>query len=425
MKFNIITLGCKVNTYESEAIKEMFIKENYLYVEDLKEADIVIVNTCSVTNIADNKSKKIIRKARRENEQCILVVCGCSSQNKQSDYESMPIDILLGNRKKSEIVSLVKEYQKKQERYKYFTNERDLDFESMNVLKFTSQTRAFIKIQDGCNNFCSYCIIPYVRGDIRSKNFDSILKEAKCLADNGHQEIVLTGIHTGSYNFDGKDLVDLIYELENIDNIKRIRLSSIEITELNEKFMTLLKTSKKLCNHLHIPLQSGSDNILKRMNRKYNKAYFQDKIEKIRNIRNDISITTDVIVGHPYETEEDYKECFLFCENMNFSKIHVFPYSIRSGTASANMPNQVPENIKKERAKKLIELSNKLETKYYNSFVGKKVLILTEEKIDKKTIGHTSNYLKVLVEENINPNTFYDVKIYTIKNNIAIGKIVK
>lgn len=425
MKFNIITLGCKVNSYESEAMKELLLKENYNCVNEVVEADIVIVNTCSVTNMADSKSRKTIRRIRRENPNCILIVCGCSTQNNQKVYADMDIDILLGNRQKSQIVTLLNNYLKNKEKYKYFTDERNLSFEEFNVLKFTSQTRAFIKIQDGCNNFCSYCIIPYVRGDIRSKDFESVIKEANCLADNGHKEIVLTGIHTGSYNNSGKDLVDLINELSKIDKIKRIRISSIEITELNDKFMNLLSVNKKVCNHLHIPLQSGSDNVLKRMNRKYDKEYFRNIIEQIRSIRPNISITTDVIVGHPYETEEDFSECIAFCEEINFSKIHVFPYSIRNGTVAANMPNQVSENDKKERAKKLIMLSNNLENAYYNQFLNTEVVVLTEEENNNMTNGHTDNYLNVFVDEKLNKNELYKVKICETKNNIAIGKRIK
>lgn len=422
MKFNIITLGCKVNAYESEAMKELLLKDSYLYCEDFKTADIVIVNTCSVTNMADTKSKKIIRRVKRENPGCILVVCGCSSQNKQDEYAFFDIDILLGNKKKSEIVNLLQEYLKTNEKYQYFINDRNLDFESMNVLKFTSQTRAFIKIQDGCNNFCSYCIIPYVRGSIRSKDFESIITEATNLVNNGHQELVLTGIHTGSFNSNGKDLVDLIKELAKINGLDRIRVSSIEITELNDKFMELLKTCPKLCNHLHIPLQSGSENILKRMNRKYNKEYFKNKIDLIRSIREDISITTDVIVGHPYESEADFKECYEFCKEINFSKIHVFPFSIRTGTAAANMPNQVDEKTKKDRAKTLIALSDELEKNYYDKFLNHEVSVLTEEYINGYTIGHTSNYLKVLINEELESNKLIKVKISDIKDNVAIGK---
>ena len=427
MKFNIITLGCKVNSYESEAMKELLLKSGYSYIDDITDADIVIVNTCSVTNMADSKSRKIIRRVRRENKAAILVVCGCSSQNNQDQYKEFGIDILLGNRKKSEIVELLNEYIKTNNKYCYITKNRNLSFESMNVEKFTSQTRAFIKVQDGCNNFCSYCIIPYVRGDIRSKNFDSVIKEAKVLVENGHYELVLTGIHTGSYNDNGKDLVDLIKELAKIENLKRIRISSIEITELNDKFLELLKSCPKVCDHLHIPLQSGSEEVLKRMNRKYNEEYFKNKIEDIRKIRPNISITTDVIVGHPYEKEEDFDECYEFCKEIKFSKIHVFPFSVRNGTAAASMPNQVNELDKRNRLKKLLDLSLELEKTYYNKYLNETVDVLVEEVDFAEYIstGHTENYLMVKVNEKLNSNEFYEVKILEIKDNIAIGKIEK
>ena len=244
MKFNIITLGCKVNTYESEYMLERLLSSGYIYSET--NPDIIIINTCSVTNMADAKSRKLVRKAIREHQNAIIVVCGCSSQNNQEAYKELGADILIGNKKKSEIVTLIENYLKEHKKYTYFTNNRNLEFEDMKVDKFTTHTRAFIKIQDGCNNFCSYCIIPYTRGTIRSKDFKKVIKEAKTLVQNGHKEIVLTGIHTGSYNSNGNDLSDLLIELEKIDNLKRIRISSIEITELDEKFLKVLKNSSKI-----------------------------------------------------------------------------------------------------------------------------------------------------------------------------------
>lgn len=421
MKFNIITLGCKVNTYESEYMLESLKHSGYIFSEE--NPDIIIINTCSVTNMADTKSKKIIRRARRENEKAIIIVCGCSSQNNQELYQDLGIDILLGNKNKSKIVSIIEKYLKDREPYCYFTNDRNLEFENMAVEKFTTHTRAFIKIQDGCNNFCSYCIIPYTRGNIRSKDFDKVIHEAEILAKNGHKEIVLTGIHTGSYNSNGLELSDLLIELCKIPALERIRISSIEITELDSKFLEVLKKNPKICNHLHIPLQSGSDNILKKMNRKYDKDYFRNKIKEIRTIRPDISITTDAIVGHPYETEEDFKEYIDFCEEINFSKIHVFPYSLRSGTAASRMP-QVDEKTKKLRAKKLLELSNSLESAYINKFKEAIVEVLTEEYINGYIIGHTSNYLKVLIKGDYCLNTIYHCQITNIKDNIAFGEIV-
>ena len=282
MKFNIITFGCKVNQYESNMMKENMLSSNFFYTEDLSDANIIIVNTCSVTNVADKKCLKMIRRLKREYSNAILVVAGCSSQNKQSVYESLDIDILIGNRDKSIIDKLIKEYIETEKKYVKFYNDRNLDFEDMYISDY-NHTRAFIKIEDGCDNFCSYCIIPYVRGSVRSKDFDKVIKEAKELAKHGHKEIVLTGIHTGHYQNNGYDLTDLINELSKIDDIKRIRISSIEVTELNEKFLDMLKNNDKVCDHLHIPLQAGSDEILKRMNRKYDLAYYEEKIKKILN----------------------------------------------------------------------------------------------------------------------------------------------
>ncbi len=421
MKFSIITLGCKVNTYESEAMKELLLASNYIYEEKYIDSDIVIVNTCSVTNMADNKSKKIIRRIKRENEKAILVVCGCSVQNNKEAYEELNVDILLGNKDKSKIVELLREYQDTHNKYIKIYKERNLEFESMNVKKFTSQTRAFLKIQDGCNNFCSYCIIPYVRGSIRSKDFNECLKEAKILVNNGHKEIVLTGIHTGSYNSNGKNLTDLIHELSLIEELKQIRISSIEITELDDKFMNELKNNPKICNHIHIPLQAGSNYILKKMNRKYDLEYFKNKIELIRNIRPDISITTDVIVGHPYEDETLFEETYEFCKSINFAKIHVFPYSVRTGTVASKMPYQVDERDKKIRAGKLIELSDKLEEEYYKKYIGKLVNVLVEEVYENYSVGHTSNYLKVKTFNKLEKGKFYEVYIEGYKGRELIN----
>ena len=400
MNFNIITFGCKVNQYESNMMKESMLHHNFSYEEDSSKCDILIVNTCSVTNVADKKCLKMIRHLKREYPTSVLVVVGCSSQNKQSLYESLDIDILLGNKDKSHIADLIEEYLKTHKRYKKFYNDRNLEFENMMISSF-NHVRAFIKIEDGCDNFCSYCIIPYVRGSVRCKSFSKVLEEAKNLADNNHAEIVLTGIHIGRYNADGHDLADLINELSKIDSIKRIRISSIEITELGDKFMDCLKNNPKVCDHLHIPLQSGSNTMLKKMNRKYDLDYFAKKISEIRKIRPSISITTDIIVGHPYETDENFKECLDFAKHMKFSKIHVFPYSLRDGTASANMLNQVPENIKKDRVKKLIDLSNDLEKEYYEKFRGKKLDVLIEACDNGISFGHTSNYLYVSIAENL------------------------
>lgn len=400
MKFNIVTFGCKVNQYESNMMKEKMLSSNFFYEENIRDANIIIVNTCSVTNVADKKCLKMIRRIKREYPNALLVVAGCSSQNNQNVYEALDVDILLGNKDKSKIAELIKEYLDTEKKYVKFYNERDLEFEDM-LIKDYNHVRAFIKIEDGCDNFCSYCIIPFVRGSVRSKDFDTVIKEAKLLTEHGHKEIVLTGIHTGHYMSNNHDLTDLINELSKIDDLLRIRISSIEITELNDKFLEMLKNNNKVCNHLHIPLQAGSDEILKRMNRKYDLAYYEDKINKIRSIRPDISITTDIIVGFPYETDELFNETLEFSKKMNFSKIHVFPYSIRVGTAAASMPNQVNETTKKVRVKKLMALSEKQEKEYYEKFKGKELDILVEECDNNVSIGHTSNYLMVTLNENL------------------------
>lgn len=400
MKFNIVTFGCKVNQYESNMMKEKMLSSNFFYEENMSDANIIIVNTCSVTNVADKKCLKMIRRIKREYPNALLVVAGCSSQNNQNVYEALDVDILLGNKDKSKIAELIKEYLDTEKKYVKFYNERDLEFEDMLINDY-NHVRAFVKIEDGCDNFCSYCIIPFVRGSVRSKDFDTVIKEAKLLTEHGHKEIVLTGIHTGHYMSNNHDLTDLINELSKIDDLLRIRISSIEITELNDKFLEMLKINKKVCNHLHIPLQAGSDEILKRMNRKYDLAYYEEKINKIRGIRPDISITTDIIVGFPYETDELFSETLEFSKKMNFSKIHVFPYSIRVGTAAASMPNQVDEVTKKVRVKKLMALSEKQEKEYYEKFKGKELDILVEECDNNVSIGHTSNYLMVTLNENL------------------------
>lgn len=410
MTFNIITLGCKVNAYESEIMKELLL--NAGYKEEKEHPEVVIINTCSVTNMADSKSRKMVRRYKRENPNTILVVCGCSTQNKKEEYEQMDIDILLGNKDKSKIVTLINNFKNNHEKYIKFYDDRDLDFEDMTVKEFTSHARAFVKIQDGCNNFCSYCVIPYVRGNIRSKDFSKALEEIKTLVKNNHKEIVLTGIHTGSYGAGlNYDLSDLLHEMNKIEGLERIRISSIEVTELNEKFLNELKENKKICNHMHIPLQAGSDEILKKMNRKYDLKYFFEKINKIREIRPDISITTDVIVGHPYETEELFLKTIETCKKIKFAKIHVFPYSKRDGTASSRMPNQVSDVDKKIRSHKLIEISNELEKEYAKKFIGKKLDVLIEENYGEKSIGHTSNYLRLEIPKILEINQIYDILV--------------
>ena len=408
MKFNIITLGCKVNSYESNFMKEALVKNGFSFCNLNEKCDILILNTCTVTDTSDKKSLKEVRRLKRENPNAILVVCGCSVQNDKTKYDNLGINILMGNINKSNIVSIIEKYLDDKTPVEYVAKTRDLPFENMEV-DISDHTRAYIKIEDGCDNFCSYCIIPFVRGKKRSKDFSLVLREVQHLANNGYKEIVLTGIDTGGYESNGKDLTDLIHEMSKINGIERIRQSSIEITQINEKFINELKNNKKICDHIHIPLQSGSDSILKLMSRKYDLKYFFDKIDMIRSVRPDISITTDVIVGFPGETEEMFLETMETCKKINFSKIHAFPYSERKGTKASMMDGKVPEIVKHERVKKLLELSEKLEKSYYDKFKGKNKDVLIEEVNEFGSKGHTSNYLMVYTNEKLQKGEIYNL----------------
>ena len=408
MKFNIITLGCKVNSYESNFMKEALVKNGFSFCNLNEKCDILILNTCTVTDTSDKKSLKEVRRLKRENPNAILVVCGCSVQNDKTKYDNLGINILMGNINKSNIVSIIEKYLDDKTPVEYVAKTRDLPFENMEV-DVSDHTRAYIKIEDGCDNFCSYCIIPFVRGKKRSKDFSLVLREVQHLANNGYKEIVLTGIDTGGYESNGKDLTDLIHEMSKINGIERIRQSSIEITQINEKFINELKNNNKICDHIHIPLQSGSDSILKLMNRKYDLKYFFDKIDMIRSVRPDISITTDVIVGFPGETEEMFLETMETCKKINFSKIHAFPYSERKGTKASMMDGKVPESVKHERVKKLLELSDSLEKSYYDKFKGKNKDVLIEEVNEFGSKGHTSNYLMVHTNEKLQKGEIYNL----------------
>ena len=422
MKVKAITLGCKVNTYESEYVMSLFKKKGYEIVSDM--ADIYVINTCSVTNMSDVKSRKIINKVRRENKDSIIVVMGCMIEA-HKDYQNDLVDIIIGNKDKSKVVELVEEYLKTHEKKKILYKDFDLSFEDMFISHMNSHTRAFVKIQDGCENFCSYCIIPYTRGRQRSKKKETVLKEIETLVLNGYQEVVLTGIHTGHYGSDIEtSFPELLEEICKIKGLKRLRISSIEITELDDNFLEVLKKYPIIVSHLHIPLQAGSNTILKAMNRKYLKDYYKNKIDTIRMIRPGISITTDVIVGFPGETEELFQETLDFVKEIRFSKVHVFPYSRRQGTKADLMDGQIPENIKKERVKRLIELSNQLEKEYANLQIGLKLPVLIETNFDNTSFGHTENYLKVKIPEKISSNKIINVKILKSEDNILIGERV-
>jgi threonylcarbamoyladenosine tRNA methylthiotransferase MtaB len=398
MKVAFYTLGCKVNLYETQAVLNLFKKQNYEIVQFEDVADIYIINTCAVTNTSASKSRKIIRSAIKKNKDAIIVVMGCYSQANTEEIKNiLGVNIIVGTNERNKIVSLVEEYIKNKENINIVGSIEDIPFEDMEVSFLEGRTRAFVKIQDGCNNFCSYCIIPYTRGRIRSKRRELVLDEITNLVKQGYLEVVLTGIHTGNYgsDFENYTFADLLSDIIKIDNLKRVRISSIEITELNDRVLDIIKNSDIIANHLHIPLQSGSEDILVAMNRKYNKAYFKKKIDTIRSIREDIAITTDVIVGFPGEDEKHFEETYDFIKEIGFSALHVFPYSKREGTKAALMDNQVLESVKKDRVHKLMSLSQELELSYMQRFIGKTLLFIPETYEDGYLIGHSSNYLKI------------------------------
>ena len=422
MKFYIYTLGCKVNTYESNVMKDNLINNGYIEGTEL-DSDIYIVNTCTVTNTSDNKSLKLIRQINRNHKDCILVVVGCMTQINSKILDNLDVSIILGNSGKSNIVTYIEEYKKSRKTIKVIDNIMEKKFEDMCLNNF-DKTRAFVKIEDGCENYCSYCIIPYARGKVRSKNPNVVISEIKNLIKDGHKEIVLTGIHTGHYGSDiNYSFSKLLKDIENIEGLERLRISSIEITELNDDFLDILKESKVLVDHMHIPLQSGSNKILELMNRKYNKEYFIDRINSIRSIRPLISITTDIIVGFPGETEELFNETIDTINKIKFSKIHVFPFSLRKGTKAEELLNHIDDITKKNRVKELIKISKELEIEYFSKFLNKNVVFLPEIYKDGYIIGHTGNYLSIKSKGNINNiNKNKEVKIKEINYPYCIGE---
>ena len=409
MKVGIYTLGCKVNAYESEYIASLFRNRGYTIASFDEDCDVYVINTCTVTNNSDKKDKKIINHVR--NSDSCVVVCGCFVES-HKDYNFDGIDIVIGNHNKSNIVDLLEDYFINKKQIKLIDNNiMRVGFEDMEITTFESRTRAFVKIQEGCENYCSYCIIPFVRGRCRSKDKDKVISEITALVNNGYKEIVLTGIHTGNYGSDlGIKFSSLLKEILEIPNLERLRISSIEITELDDEFFKLLN-NPILCNHLHIPLQNGSNRILDLMNRKYTKEEFYEIVEKIRSVREDISLTTDVIVGFPGETADDFNENVDFIRKVGFSKVHVFPYSKRDGTKASRMDNQIDPNTKKKRTKQLLDISLELESNYYNSFIGKNEKVLIEKVLDGYSYGHTTNYLYLKIPKELKENEIYDVNI--------------
>ena len=423
MKVAIQSLGCKVNLYESEYITDQFQKAGYEIVPFQEIADVYIINTCSVTNTSDVKSRKVIHQAIRRNPDACIVAIGCFIEANH-DYHEDGVDILLGNANKSKVLEYVERYWQTKQKANYFVTPIPEKFDDMTMSTFLGRTRAFIKIQDGCENFCSYCIIPYVRGKCRSKNFQTVLEEIQNYVQHGYKEVVLTGIHTGNYGVDlGTDFAALLREIVKINGLVRLRISSIEITELTDEVLQIIRDNDVIVDHLHIPLQAGSDKILRLMNRKYDLAYFKQKMEQIREIQPDISLTTDIIVGFPSETEEDFQDTLSFVREVQFSKVHVFPYSRRSGTVAADMAEQVLGDVKKDRVRRLLALSKELETEYMKKFIGKTLPVLMEVNRTDYSLGHTSNYLLVKVPGEYQSEDLVDVTITDVSYPYCLGEV--
>ena len=397
------TLGCKVNQYETNAMEQQFIKAGYNILQFNEKSDIYIINTCTVTNMSDKKSRQMLRKAKQLNEKSIVVAVGCYAQVAKDILEEIDeIDLILGNNEKKNIVKYVEEYNKNKITHLEDVMHQD-EFVDFGTTVHMDKTRAVIKVQDGCDRFCSYCIIPYARGRVRSRKIKSVVDEVKSLAQNEVKEIVITGIHIASYGKDFKDgttLIDLLEELNKIEGIERIRLGSIEPTIINDEFLNRLTKLNKICHHFHLSLQSGCDETLKRMNRRYTTAEFTEIVERLRKYYNDVILTTDIIVGFPQESEEEFQKTYEFLKKVKFYKMHVFKYSPRKGTKAEIMKGQIDGNKKEERSQKLIELSDENEKKYNESFVGKEVDILFEEEKNGQFRGHTKNYILGVLENN-------------------------
>lgn len=405
-----ITLGCKVNQYETNAMAQKFLEKGYEVIEEektKKKPDICIINTCTVTNMSDRKSRQMLRRVKENSEKTIVVAVGCYAQVSKPELEKIPeIDLVLGNNEKVKIVEYVENYMKeKVDNIKIEDVMQSKEFSDFGNITFTEKTRAVIKVQDGCDRFCSYCIIPYARGRVRSRNPESIISEVSKIAQNGIKEVVITGIHIASYGKDFKSnyrLIDLLEEINKIDGIKRIRLGSIEPLLITEEFIQRLERLEKICHHFHLSLQSGCDETLKRMNRRYTIEQFENITKILRKTYSDVNLTTDIIVGFPGETEEEFNKTYEFLKKIKFYKMHIFKYSQRKGTKAAIMPNQIPENIKEERSKKLIELSDINEREYNEKYIGKEIEVLFEEEKLGIYKGHTANYMLVCYKNNKN-----------------------
>ena len=440
-KVAFYTLGCKVNQYETNAMEQQFKNCGYDIVKNTEIADIYVINTCTVTNVAERKSRQMLRRVKEINENSILIVCGCYAQVAEKELEQIPeIDIILGINEKNKIVEIVEKYIKSKdaetlEQVSDVASQKEfLDFGDVT---YTEKNRAVVKVQDGCNMFCTYCLIPYARGRIRSRKIESVVSEITQIAKTGIKEVVITGIHVESYGKDFDDisdkkirLIDLLEAINKIDGIERIRLSSLEPNVIDEEFIQRLLKLNKICDHFHLSLQSGCDSTLKRMNRKYTTQTYKKAVQLLRENYPEVKLTTDVIVGFPGETNEEFDSTYKFLKEIKFYRMHVFKYSKRRGTPAEKMPNQVDGNIKEQRSRTLIQLSNECENSYNESYIVKNVKVLFEEFEDGYFRGHTTNYMMVNVkgeakDEKTFVNQILNVKIESNNEDTRelIGKI--
>ena len=402
-----ITLGCKVNQYETNNMIQQFLQKEYKIVESTEKADIYIVNTCTVTNMSDRKSRQMLRRVKELNHKAIVVACGCYVQVAKEEIEKIEeIDLVLGNNEKKEIVKIIEEYIKENKKHTEIGDVmHQKEYVELGETTYTEKTRAVIKVQDGCDRFCSYCIIPYARGRVRSRKPKKIIEEIIKIAQKGIKEVVITGIHIASYGKDFKEeykLIDLLEEINQIKGIQRIRLGSIEPLLITEEFVARLSNLEKICHHFHLSLQSGCDETLKRMNRRYTIQEFKEIVRRLRKAFEDVILTTDIIVGFPQETQKEFDKTYQFLREIKFYKMHIFKYSPRKGTKAAQMTGQVDGKIKEERSQKLIELSNKKEKEYHEKYLGKEVEVLFEEEKNGYYQGHTKNYILAFMKSQEN-----------------------
>ncbi|MBE6136745.1 MAG: tRNA (N(6)-L-threonylcarbamoyladenosine(37)-C(2))-methylthiotransferase MtaB [Erysipelotrichaceae bacterium] len=400
MTYFVFTLGCKVNSYESSAIATTLERKGYLL--DEKNPDVVVINTCSVTHVADQKSRQHIRKFRKMYPSAVLVVMGCFMQsNKEYAKSELDIDILLGTSQRDKVLEYIEQFLTNREKIIAIEDNprKFVKYEELNVTSCSENIRAYLKVQDGCDNFCSYCLVPFIRGKSRSRDFDMCLKEAKELVSKGYKEIVVSGIHVGRYGKDiDKTFSELIKSLSDINGLNRLRISSIELSEIDDEFLHLLNSRDNIAKHLHLPLQSGSNNVLKKMGRKYTREEFINRVKEIKKKVPDVALTSDVIVGFPGETEEDFMDTYNLLKELGFYQLHVFPYSVREGTVAASLPDQISPKMKNERVKRLLELSKQLEEEYEKRFINQRLDVLFERFDGQYNIGHTSNYLQIKVK---------------------------